>query len=249
VVTYIGLDEVGRGPLAGPVVAAGVGFHSDRVLKEEFFFEADFLEKYLSCPVKVNDSKVLSDKKRRFIGPLLFPEGEAIQKDTVKERGDLWAYVQRENKGVPSLAIGSVGSKKIDEINILQSSLLAMSLAVEKIVHLYPENKKIVLWIDGNQKIPEKYLAHLAKEIEQITVIKGDAKIPLIGAASILAKVWRDNEMIYWDKIYPYFNFAKNAGYPTKLHRQKLEEHGKTPLHRESFAGVRHIDHNCSPLL
>jgi ribonuclease HII len=173
-----GVDEAGRGPLAGNVVAAAV------IMPEGLVIEG------------LNDSKKLSEKKR----DALF--------DIIKE------------KTVYSIAWSTPA--EIDELNILNATMLAMRRAVEGL----PERADFAL-IDGNCSrgfsIPTK------------TVVGGDAKSMSIAAASILAKVTRDRQCAELDKLYPEYGFAGHKGYPTKAHREKVIEIGPCPEHRRSF--------------
>ena len=173
-----GVDEAGRGPLAGNVVAAAV------IMPEGLVIEG------------LNDSKKLSEKKR----DALF--------DIIKE------------KTVYSIAWATPA--EIDELNILNATMLAMRRAVEGL----PEQADFAL-IDGNCSrgfsIPTK------------TVVGGDAKSMSIAAASILAKVTRDRQCAELDKLYPEYGFAGHKGYPTKAHREKVIEIGPCPEHRRSF--------------
>ena len=174
-----GVDEAGRGPLAGPVYAAAV------ILP-------------LNCDIPgLNDSKKLSEKKREQ----LF--------DVVKEKA--LAY-----------GIGVASEKEIDEINILQATFLAMRRAVASL-----EIKPDFVMIDGNQK-PNT-------GIDEITVVKGDAKSMSIAAASVLAKVSRDRFMLEMAEKYPEYEFEKHKGYGTKLHYEKLAEFGPSEIHRRTF--------------
>ena len=174
-----GIDEAGRGPLAGPVCAAAVILPIDTEIEG------------------LNDSKKLSEKKR----DALF--------DVVKEKALAWSIVM-------------VDEKTIDEINILQATLLAMRRAVETL-----EIKPDAALIDGNQKP--------GLSVEERTVVKGDAKSMSIAAASILAKVSRDRFMLELDEKMPQYCFAKHKGYGTKLHYECLEEFGVSPVHRLTF--------------
>lgn len=174
-----GIDEAGRGPLAGPVCAAAVILPTD--------MEIDGL----------NDSKKLTEKKR-----------EALF-DVVKEKALAYSIVM-------------VDEKVIDEINILQATLLAMRNAVAGL-----EIKPDAALIDGNQKP--------GLGIEERTVVKGDAKSMSIAAASILAKVSRDRFMLELDEKYPQYQFAKHKGYGTKLHYECIEQFGISPVHRLTF--------------
>lgn len=175
-----GVDEVGRGPLAGPVVAAAV------ILKE---------------PIDgLTDSKKISEKKRNLLA------------QEIKQKALCYAIVR-------------VSHQEIDRLNILNATMLAMQRAIAELT-IKPEFAAI----DGN-KIP-----HLP--IPAQAVIKGDSKVAAISAASILAKVSRDNEMIELDSRYPQYGFAKHKGYPTKVHVEALRQHGPCPVHRLSFAPV-----------
>lgn len=177
-----GIDEVGRGPLAGPVVTAAV------ILPQDFHV------------LEINDSKQLSSEKR----DQLFDEIQA-----------------------KALAIG-IGVKEhsvIDEVNIYQATKLAMLEAIQKLP-IAPEH----LLIDAMQ---------LPTSIPQESLIKGDAKSLSIAAASIVAKVTRDRMMAEYDRLYPGYGFAQNAGYGTKVHLEGLETLGVCPIHRHSFAPVR----------
>jgi ribonuclease HII len=178
-----GVDEVGRGPLAGDVVTAAVILDPQKKI------------------AGLNDSKKLSEKKRNS----LFEE--------IKEKA--LAY---------SIARCSVA--EIDEINILQASLLAMKRAVKGLC-IQPEH----VLVDGN------YIPNWTYSAE--AVVRGDARVECIAAASILAKVTRDREMVAFDAIYPGFGFAKHKGYPTQWHRDALKKLGITPIHRRSYAPVK----------
>ncbi|WP_096087301.1 ribonuclease HII [Agaribacterium haliotis] len=178
-----GVDEVGRGPLAGDVVAAAV------ILPPQF--ELDGL----------NDSKKISDKKRER----LF--------DEIKQQALAW-----------SVARASV--EEIDDINILQASLLAMKRAVQAL-----EPQPDFVQVDGN-KLPEWSYPSEA-------IVQGDGKVAAISAASVLAKVTRDREMQAFDAKYPGYGFASHKGYPTKAHLNALAELGVSPIHRRSYAPVK----------
>jgi ribonuclease HII len=177
-----GVDEVGRGPLAGPVVAAAVILDPDKPI------------------LGLNDSKKITPKKRELI---------AIE---IKSNALAWS-------------LGRAEVEEIDEINILKASLLAMKRAVETL-SLSPK----LVAVDG-QYAPD--ITH-----ETIAIIKGDSLVPAISAASIIAKVARDNEMIAFEETYPGYGFSSHKGYPTKQHMESLEKLGITEIHRRSFAPV-----------
>lgn len=174
-----GVDEAGRGPLAGAVYAAAVILPKDAVIEG------------------LNDSKKLTEKKR-----------EALY-DEIKEKAEAYA-------------IASASVEEIEEINILNAAMLAMKRSVEAL-----HTKADLALIDGDKKP--------VLDIECEAVIKGDAVSASIAAASILAKVARDREMLALDKLYPQYKFAKHKGYGTKLHYEMLKEYGICPIHRKSF--------------
>ncbi|MGB3212770.1 MAG: ribonuclease HII [Desulforhopalus sp.] len=179
-----GCDEAGRGPLAGPVVAACV------VLPTE-------------CDHSLFvDSKILSHPKRLKLSNHLL------------DIGAFWG-------------IGIVSEHKIDEINILQGSLLAMKRAVENLPGLCPD----FILVDGKFTIPLL--------TPQEPLVKGESKSASIAAASILAKVERDRIMTEHHQRFPIYNFQKNKGYPTREHRQAIQKYGICAIHRKSFRGVR----------
>lgn len=178
-----GVDEVGRGPLAGDVVAAAVILDISRPIEG------------------LADSKALSEKKRER----LFEE---IQINAL------------------SFCIARANVQEIDSLNILQASLLAMRRAVEGL-HVQPDH----VLVDGNRLPQWRYTAE--------AVVQGDSKIEAIGAASILAKVTRDREMVELDATYPGYGFAAHKGYPTKQHMAALKALGICPIHRCSFAPVK----------
>lgn len=182
-----GVDEAGRGPLAGPVTAACV------VLPKE----------YLNA--QIADSKKLSEKKRE----LLF---ESIVENSL-------AY-----------SVVSVGPRRIEQLNIRQATRLAMNLAAERVAKKL-NTEDVFYLIDGNMEISNK--------LSQETIVKGDSKVFLIAAASILAKVHRDRLMGSLDNFYPDYGLAKHKGYPTKSHQQLIVENGPCNVHRRTFAGVK----------
>ncbi|MDE6869087.1 MAG: ribonuclease HII [Clostridia bacterium] len=174
-----GVDEVGRGPLAGPVVCAAVIMPLDNIIDG------------------VDDSKKLSPKKR-----------EALSKEIL-------------NRAV-SYNICRIEPEQIDEMNILEATKLCMKRAVEGL-----EIKPDFVLTDGNMT--------LDIEIPQKSIVKGDALSYSIGAASIAAKVFRDNLMDEYDTVYPEYGFKNHKGYGTAVHIRAIMEHGLTPIHRRSF--------------
>jgi ribonuclease HII len=180
-----GVDEVGRGPLAGPVVAAAVILDPARPI------------------AGLKDSKQLSERKREALAAQI--------------RSDALAW-----------ALGRAEVEEIDAINILQASLLAMQRAVAAL-SLAPE----LVLVDGN------HCPRLACPAQAI--VKGDSLVPAISAASILAKVSRDREMLDLDARYPGYGLAQHKGYPSKAHLAALQALGASPVHRRSYAPVRRL--------
>lgn len=145
------------------------------------------------------------------------------KKLTAKRRYALRQQIERD---ALAWAVGVVTPEEIDEINILNASILAMHRALDQL-ELRPE----FVIVDGNRFKPYKDVAHQ-------TIVKGDGKYLSIAAASILAKTYRDDYMHELHQQYPFYGWDRNAGYPTKQHRQGIAEHGLTPFHRRSFAGL-----------
>jgi len=178
-----GVDEAGRGPLVGNVVAAAVILDKNR-------------------PVDgLADSKKLSAKRR-----------EQLAKQ-IRERAIAWSVI-------------SIDAAEIDRINILQATMLAMKQSVEQLT-IAPQH----VFIDGN-RCPDI-------NVPATAIVKGDARVAEISAASILAKVERDAQMLVLHEAYPQYGFDKHKGYPTKAHFEALAEHGPCPEHRRSYAPVR----------
>jgi len=178
-----GIDEAGRGPLAGPVVSAAV------ILPDGFAVSG------------VTDSKKLTHKKRRQLYTEIYAHAVAI-------------------------GIGIVDPPEIDRINILRAALLSMSMSVESLV---PQPD--FLLIDGTFQIPSTLPQH--------PITRGDSLSISIAAASIVAKVTRDNLMDIYHQEYPQFGFDKHKGYPTRDHRAAIRNFGCCPIHRKSFRGVK----------
>jgi len=189
----VGVDEAGRGPLAGPV-AVGVAR-----AKEGFDFLAHF--------EGLNDSKKMTEKARERI---------FIQAQEYKRKGDIDFLVVVKS------------AKEIDEKGIASVIVEAIAVGVQK---LLPKPHEGVVYLDGALRAPSRY--------EQETVIGGDGKIPAIMLASVMAKVMRDRLMVLYGKEYPNYNFAAHKGYGTKLHIEKIREHGLCDIHRQTFI---HLD-------
>ncbi len=180
-----GVDEVGRGPLAGDVVAAAVILGENHGITD------------------LADSKKLSEKKRNVLFDLI------------------------QEKAI-AFCVARASVAEIDTLNILQASLLAMKRAVDGL-KVSPE----FVLVDGN-KLPDWSFRSEA-------IVQGDGKIEEISAASILAKVTRDRELIELDNKYPNYGLAQHKGYPTRLHLEALKQFGPSPIHRRSFAPVKDL--------
>lgn len=179
-----GIDEAGRGPLAGPVVAAAVVF--PRFFKPNGIFS------------KLNDSKRLTPEHRESLARAI--EDSALD-----------------------FNISVIDHHTIDRMNIFHATMLAMNKAAESLKQL-----PSLLMIDGNRFMPNLPIPYQ-------TIVKGDAKVFSIAAASILAKTSRDKIMRKYARKYPQYGFEKHFGYPTKAHIAAIVEHGRCPLHRKSF--------------
>ncbi|WP_428239944.1 ribonuclease HII [Gynuella sp.] len=181
---FCGVDEVGRGPLAGDVVTAAV------VLPDGYF-----------CP-ELTDSKKLSERKREQLFEMILTDAE-------------------------DYCIARCSVEEIDQYNIFQATMMAMVRAVRGLKKI-PE----FALIDGN-KIPSSL------PCDAKAIVKGDGRVQAISAASILAKVTRDRELVELDQQYPEYGFARHKGYPTKEHLTALSRYGITPVHRTSYAPVQ----------
>lgn len=187
-----GVDEVGRGPLAGPVVTAAV------VLPEDFDVPG------------IDDSKKLSEKRREELYDVILERALAV-------------------------GIGQADHDVIDEINILQATKQAMGQAIgeaDRVLRREHDESIDFVLLDAVQ-LPDL-------TVPQQSIVKGDAKVLAIAAASIVAKVTRDRMMVEYAKDYPWYAFEKNKGYGTKDHYAGIREHGICPIHRRSFLKTIH---------
>lgn len=181
-----GVDEAGRGPLAGPVVSAAVILKKNTIIKN------------------LNDSKKLNPKIRY-----------SVYREIIKKCVD-WQT-------------GIVNHRTVDRINILEATKLSMKIAVEKL-NVKPQ----LVLIDGNHSVNIK--------ITQKTIVKGDSKSASIAAASVIAKVTRDNLMKKYSLKFPNYGFAKHKGYGTKYHLEAIKTFGPCEIHRKSFEPIKNYD-------
>ena len=187
-IVVAGVDEAGRGPLAGPVVAAAVVLDGANPIEG------------------LNDSKCLSVKQRQYLAPIIRQQAQAF-----------------------SVALAE--PKEIDELNILEASLLAMERAIFRL-----DIKLDVVLIDGNQT---PRFSNQSVRFTTESVISGDRTVEAISAASILAKICRDRLMQRWHRRFPDYGFDQNKGYPTPAHLKVLRALGPCCIHRKSFSPVR----------
>ena len=192
----IGVDEVGRGPLCGPVVAAAVCY------KDPSFAIPAGLEKEFAL---IRDSKKLSAKQREQIFAVI----------------EEYFYV----------GVGLANVETIDRVNILQATFLAMKASLSELQKHLPKDRERYLLIDGNQELPS------CSDLQE-AVIGGDGTVKSIAAASIIAKVTRDEMMDRYEREYPGYGFAKHKGYGTAEHMKALRKLGPCPIHRMSFKPV-----------
>ncbi|MBK2029246.1 ribonuclease HII [Francisella noatunensis] len=179
----LGIDEAGRGPLSGPVVAAGVILDPHKTISG------------------LTDSKKLTEKKRQSLYEQIIAHAKAY-------------------------TIVEVSPKQIDELNILQATLKSMNQVAD---NLRGQFDKVL--VDGN-KLPNW-------DYNSEAIVKGDSKIQEISAASILAKVHRDNICLEHDRLYPQYGFAKHKGYPTKEHLENIRKYGVLDIHRKSYKPIQ----------
>jgi len=183
-----GVDEAGRGPLAGPVVAAAVILHPRHDIGG------------------LDDSKKLSTRRREQLA------------EEIEARAAAWSVAWAD-------------PAEIDALNILWATMLAMRRAI-----LGLPITPIGVQVDGN-RLPD--LRFDTRQIDGEAIVGGDALVPAISAASIIAKTARDQIMVRMDRLYPGYEFARHKGYGTEIHRERLREHGPCEQHRRSFAPVR----------
>ena len=180
IINICGIDEAGRGPLAGPVVVGAVIMPKDSMIEG------------------VNDSKKVSEKKREELY------------DKITSEAIAWG-------------VGIIDQKEIDDINILNATKKALTIAISELCV-----KPDLILVDALTGIDTLGIPYQA-------IIKGDAKCYSISAASIIAKVTRDRIMRQWDEIYPQYGFEKHKGYGTKMHIEAIKNYGICPLHRKTF--------------
>lgn len=188
-----GVDEAGRGPLAGPVVAAAV-----------------------ILPIRCRISGLRDSKQT-----------------TLHEREELFREIQAK---AVSIGVGVIDVATIDAINIHRATLLAMYRAVIQLTQ-----KPTSILVDGLFPIP-------SLTIEQHPIPKGDETVPVISAASIIAKVTRDRMMMEYDKLYPAYGFSNHKGYGTLAHMEAIRKHGPSTIHRRSFSPLKGAHELCNPL-
>ncbi|MBF0300789.1 MAG: ribonuclease HII [Oligoflexia bacterium] len=254
-----GVDEVGRGPLAGPVIAATVALVMDlkNFLNIDELFKKNKEVLAIMARLGITDSKKLTATKRRsIINKLKISDFNLISKDNVYEI----SYISSLTSPLSiHYSLSEISVEEIDKINILRASILAMNCSFNNIIrststmatesgrHPLSGNNSALLLIDGNNKIDSRNFSTLYNknsdnknsEITEIPIIKGDQKSLIIALASIIAKEYRDNLMLNLSKVYPGYDLEKHAGYPTKQHKKMIEKLGPSMCHRKTFSGVK----------
>lgn len=222
----VGVDEAGRGPLAGPVVAAAVAVRKLQItnykLQTPACREAGIPNEQNSDDQKKSKEKFLDEEK-------MWDLIKDSKKLSEKRREEVFEFI-RENFYV---GVGICDHQTIDRINILEATFLAMKKAVGELKNqIKNQGGKILILVDGDKIIPNF-------SIEQKSIVSGDKLVKSISAASIIAKVTRDRMMNEFDKKYPQYQFSKHKGYGTKIHIEALKEFGPCEIHRRTFAPVR----------
>lgn len=225
----IGIDEVGRGPLAGPVTVAAVAATVNlkfRIKNLELNLrKSDFQKLTINNSDRKSDFPILKDSKR------LTPKQREIWFNCIKKHPKIF------------YAIASVSPKVIDRINISNAANLAAARALNKLLatsHLGLATRKNI-FLDGGLYIKTKTLMANGYTLNPRTIIKGDEKIPAISLASIVAKVTRDRMMRKLHKKYPKYGFDRHKGYGTKKHFKMIRKYGLSPIHRKSFNSKKRI--------
>lgn len=221
----IGVDEVGRGPLLGDVVVCAC-ILPNALLTVQPDSQSQDLMTADSVGIIANhelsgltDSKKLSEKKRELLFPVIQQTAVAFQ-------------------------IVKVPASLIDQINILQATLLGMKQAVAGVMATILQNipnATFSVMVDGNKLPVLVDLAQFDKIVHQQAIVKGDGRHATISGASVLAKVTRDRDMIELATLYPDYGIEQHKGYPTALHLQMIEKHGTLPMHRKSFAPIKRL--------
>jgi ribonuclease HII len=216
-----GTDEVGRGPLAGPVVAASVSLHFEKYEEKEIRL---LLKEWKIFGI--NDSKKLtSEKRQEILSDFPFSNDQLMV-------NQIYTHSYSKNMSLKVL-IKEIPPQTIDEINILNASLKAMKEAVTGSCDF---SQKGLVLIDGNKKFKTE-----SSSVELVPVIQGDTKSLLIGLASVIAKEYRDNLMAKYCEQYPGYHWKTNAGYGTVKHLEAISLLGITDLHRKTFRGVKEV--------
>lgn len=224
----VGIDEAGRGPLAGPVVASAVAVRD---------FQSIYDENTPSVLRTSPPQRGGEENGRKFLCEggeerAMWNLVKDSKKLSEKRREEVFEFIQKNFY----VGVGICNHETIDRVNILEATFLAMKKAVGDLKSQLDaaghKESKIIILVDGDKAIPNF-------SPEQKAIIGGDKIVKSISAASIIAKVTRDRMMLEFDKKYPNYQFAKHKGYGTKIHIEALKLNGACPIHRKSFAPVR----------
>jgi ribonuclease HII len=217
----LGIDEAGRGPLAGPVVAGVCVLKLGRDVALPRLGNNQQQDESASWRTRLYEE----DKKWNFVR-----DSKTLSE---KQREAMLDFVQEHFY----VGVGICDHETIDRMNILEASFLAMKKAVTDFQNKQKElmhDKKCIVLVDGNKIIP-------SFSLEQLAIVSGDKLVKSIAAASIIAKVTRDRIICEADKLYPQYGFAKHKGYGTKMHIDALKKYGPCPIHRKTFAPVKNM--------
>ena len=217
--SFIASDECGRGPLAGPVVAASVHCQGKNLNK--------FIPELLKAGVR--DSKKLTPKKIEKIVNEFCPDLYA------RKRVNSHFYESHDRSCDFSYSISVISNRKIDQVNILNASLLAMNRSALNLAERISSGP--IIWLIDGPYAPDPFEERI--DLQILPLVRGDSYSTLIAFSSILAKFYRDKLMGSYDRKYPDYGFSRNMGYPTKYHKEAIRQFGVLPIHRKSFKGVK----------
>lgn len=220
---FAGCDEVGRGPLAGPVISSCVAFKINSFDEKEVGRILKYFKK-----LGIDDSKKISPVLREVIIHSFSGLMDKIIQFVEIGKVEKFEFILSKNVKM-IVSIDAISPEIIDEMNILNASLLSMKNSAKQICNF----ERGLILIDGNKEFKNDFSSFKVESL-----VKGDSKSLIIGLASIIAKTTRDKVMKMHSLQYPEYGWEKNSGYPTKFHLQAIKAYGVTKLHRKTFRGV-----------